>query len=67
MICFAIAIIYPLINIYFIFPSFSRLVVENTDIGLEIEDAAIEINCKDIEKCIDQLSDYLDNVEIVYE
>jgi CheY-like chemotaxis protein len=37
-----------------------------TDIGLEIEDAAIEKNCKNIEKSIHELSDYLDNVEIVY-
>jgi PAS domain S-box-containing protein len=38
-----------------------------TDIGIEIEDAAIEEDCKDIEKYINELSDYLNNVEIVYE
>jgi PAS domain S-box-containing protein len=37
-----------------------------SDIGLEMEDAAIEENFKDIEECVNKLSDYLDNVEIVY-
>ena len=38
-----------------------------TELGLHIEDAAKEKNSKDIEKYINQMSDYLENVQIIYE
>jgi len=38
-----------------------------SEIGLELENAAQEENCEDIDKYINKLSDYIEHVEIVYE
>ena len=38
-----------------------------TEIGKQIEDAAKEEDCEEVEKWNNKLSDYIDNVEIIYE
>jgi signal transduction histidine kinase/DNA-binding response OmpR family regulator len=38
-----------------------------TEIGIQIEDAAKEEDCEEVEKWNNKLSDYIDKVEIIYE
>ena len=37
-----------------------------TDIGLNIEKAATEEKNREVKECVDQLSEYINNVEIIY-